>query len=357
MTSDTKMRKKILTGAALAGAAAFLGAVAFFPRRAWADLLLANFYFLGVSLFAAVFLAIQALTTAHWHESFRRIFSSMTSYIPVGAALTGVLLFGTRALYFWAGPQSGADVFVSRRSAYLNPAFFALRAAFYLAVWYFSARAVVKPRVPHRKGPAAAFLVLFALTFTLASIDWLMTLQPHWASTIFPWYVFGGAFINGLAVTALFLVLLRRRGEFAAVTENQRHDLGKYVFAFSFFWGYLWFSQYMLIWYTDLPEEIKFFAVQLTPAWKNLFWSNVLINFAAPCLLLLTAAAKKNEKVLLAAGAFLVLGHWLDLYLLIMPPVLGVQPQIGWPEIGIFVGVAALFLRRFEGSLSASTAP
>lgn len=331
---------------AAAGAAVFLLGLRLAPARAWAGLLVANFFLLGLSVFAGVFLSIQRLASATWHERFRPLVAAFAGYLPIGAAITAFLLLGARRLYPWAGPDAAHDAFAAARASVLNLPFFAARSAVYLTVWYLAMRPILRNDAAHKasKRPAALFLLLFAATFTLASMDWLMALVPHWSSTIYPWYLFGGVFVSGFAALSVLLVLLRRRGLFQDVTQSQLHDLGKCLFAFSFFWGYLWFSQYLLIWYTNIPEETAFYAAQLTGGWKLLFWANPIVNFVAPFLLLLTASAKQDERRLLAVGALVLAGRWLDYGLLVLPPVLGTAPSWAWLEAASLAGLGAVFL-------------
>jgi len=343
----------------IAAAAAVLYAVGakLSPERAGAGLLLANFYFVALALSAFVFIAIHNLASAGWPVLFRRVPEAMLSYLPAGAAITAALVLGARWVYPWAAP--GAAEELGAKAAYLNPAMFAARAAAIWLVWLLLARALVgASRAQDAKGGAesvsrakllsAVGLVALGPTFTVASVDWLMSMEPHWTSTLYPWYVFAGAFEGGLAALAVLLVVLRRRGFLAKLNEHHLHDLGKYLFAFSCFWAYEWFCQYLLIWYSNIPEETTHYILRSTPGWTPLFWLNPVVNFIVPFFLLLPAKRKKREGTLLLGAALLLAGRALDLYLLIMPAAIGPRPGLGLAEPAAFVLLGALFVLLFD---------
>jgi hypothetical protein len=194
----------------------------------------------------------------------------------------------------------------------------------------------------------AGFIVAFALTITLAAWDWLASLDPGWASTMFAVYVFAGAFVGGIAAIALATVLLMRRPPLRdAIGDAQLHDLGKLLFAFSIFWAYIWVCQYLLIWYGNIPEEVGHFVARTNGRWLPLFVANVLVNFVVPFLGLLSARAKMNPRRLAAIAGVVLAGRWLDLYLVIMPAVWG-EPRFGVVEPLLAAGYAALLVTLFR---------
>lgn len=352
---------------AVLGAAAFLAGLKLAPQRALAGLLLGNAYFLMLAVTALVFIAIQNLVEAGWPVLFRRVPEAMTAYLPAGAAAMLIVLLGAGSLYHWAHPAAAVhDPVLHAKAGYLNLPFWTARTALALLLWWAFARAIVgnsrlqdgdgdARRTRKNKRLSAAFMVAFAATFTLASIDWVMSLEPHWYSTIFPWYMFGGAFLHALAVIALLTVLLNRRGLFPEFNEHHRHDLGKFIFAFGVFWAYLWFSQFLLIWYANIPEETAYFALRSSRGWLALQALSLLANFLAPSALLLRVASKKDDRTLMAACASVCLGRGLDLYAMIMPSVAAAaRPQ--WVDLPIFLGVAAVFVLVFERAFRASAA-
>ncbi|MFI5360447.1 MAG: hypothetical protein ACHQ49_00640 [Elusimicrobiota bacterium] len=363
--------KRLLTGtqsSALAKTAAaalvlFVIGARLAPERAGAGLLLANFYFVSLALAALVFVAIQNLASAGWSVVFRRVPEAMTAYLPVGAAVTALIAVGARFIYPWAA--EGAAEAMGGKAAYLNVGMFALRAAIIWALWLFSARRLVAlSRNQDRTGgkgatrlaaaASAVFAVAFGLTFTVASVDWLMSLEAKWTSTLYPWFVFSGAFEGGLAALTVLVVLLRRRGLFSSLNEHHLHNLGEYVFAFSCFWAYLWFCQYLLIWYANIPDETTHFVLRLTPGWKWMFWLNPVLNFVVPFALLLPAKRKKRERTLLAGAGVVLVGRGVDLYMLIMPPIIGPRPSLTLAEPAAFVALGAIFLLAFDRAFAAA---
>ena len=328
------------------------------PGRTWPSVLLAATYFIGLSLAGLLFLAFHYLTTAGWSVCLKRVAEAVASTLPVGAVLILFSLVGIGVLYEW----SHADVLAAHpllqdKSGWLNVPFFIGRAVFYLAVWLLFCRAMIRTSrrqddtgglAANRKSTAlsAGFLVAFLVTFSLASFDWLMSLQPEWFSTIFAVYNFAGAFVNGLAVVTITAILLRRQGALAGI--------GKLILGFSTFWIYIWFSQYMLIWYGNLPEEVTYYTWRHGGAWAVLSAANLLANWAIPFLVLLPSPAKNDESRLLRVCALLLVGRWLDLYLMIQPVFEEHAPVLGIWEIAPVVAAAALFVIFLRRGLAAA---
>ncbi len=356
--------KKLLFVLAAAGAAAFFFGFKAEPGRALAGLLLGNVYFLMLAAGALVFIAIQNLSGAGWHTLFRRVPEAITSYIPAGAAIMLVVLAGARYIYPWAQAGAAHDELLLGKAGYLNLPGWAARTALALLAWWWFSRALsghsrgqdLDGDVGHTRKAgrlSAVYLVVFGVTFTLASIDWIMSLQPHWYSTIFPWYMFGGAFVQALAALTLLTVLLARRGLLPGFGDGHRHDLGKYLFAFSIFWTYLWFCQFLLIWYANIPEEISYFAARSSRGWLAVQFLGVAANFLAPCALLIQTSAKKDDRFLAAGCLSLCAGHWLDLYVMIMPSI---SPSAlpHWADLPVFLGLAAVFVLLFDHAFAAA---
>ncbi len=357
--------KTALAAAAGAGAVVFLLGLKADPHRAMADLLLANVYFIMLAAAAMAFVAIQNLAGAGWPVLFRRVPEAMSAYLPVGAVLMLAVLAGSGVLYHWAHPESLVhDELLHAKSGYLNLKGWTLRTAVALAAWWVFSRALVLHsrrqdldgdiEHTHRaKRLSAAFLVVFGITFTLASIDWVMSLEPHWYSTIFPWYMFGGAFVQAVAGIALLTVLLHGRGLFREFNDAHRHDLGKYLFAFGVFWAYLWFCQFLLIWYSNIPEEIAYYAARRSRGWLSVQALSLGANFLVPGILLLAASAKKNAGLLAVGCVSLCAGRWLDLYTMIMPSV-SASARPSWIDLPVFLGVAGLFILVFDRAFAAA---
>lgn len=328
------------------------------PRQTWGNVLLGSYYLVGLGLGGLVFIALQHVTGAGWAVAFRRLPEALADLIPVAAVGIVAVLVAYPALYPWTDPASDGHlpnaVF---RHLWLNRPFVVVRALGYLTVWIIFARAIVRASVRQDddgslghtdtcRRLSAAFLVVFGLTCWLSSVDWVMSLEPQWSSTIFGVYQFSGMFLSGLAAVSVLAVCLQRQGALRGiVTQDHLHDLGTLLFSFSSFWMYIWFSQYMLIWYVNNPEETAYFIHRLGGGWRTLFYLNVLVNWVVPFLVLMPRAAKRSPTVLLATALVLLGGRWLDLYLTILPP-LGQRPLAGFGilESGLAAGALGLFL-------------
>lgn len=353
---------------AVLGVGALLIGLKLAPQRTLAALLLGNTYFLMLAVTALVFIAIQNLVGAGWPVLFRRVPEAMTAYLPAGGLGLLVILLGSHSLYHWAHHTAGVhDAILEAKAGYLNLPFWSLRALVILVLWWVFARAIVLnsrlqdidgdvERTHRNKRLSAAFMLVFGVTFTLASIDWVMSLEPHWYSTMFPWYMFGGAFLHALAAVALTTVLLNRRGFFPKFNEHHRHDLGKYVFGFGVFWAYLWFCQFLLIWYANIPEETAYYALRSSPSWLTVQALSLAANFLVPSALLLRILSKKDDRVLLAACVSVCIGRGLDLYVMIMPSVAGASARPHWVDVPVFLGLAGVFVLLFERAFSSAPA-
>ena len=359
--------RTLLRSTAVVGAAVFLLALAVSPMRAWDALLLNGFYFTGLALASLVIVCIHYLSKAGWSTVLRRIPEAMAKGLPIGTIMMLALALGARHLYPWALPEAAGDPSLHGKAAFLNFPGFIARALLYFLVWNYLAGAIVaNSRKQDQNGDsaltdrnqrlAALYLIVFAGTFTLACIDWLMSLEPEWYSTLYAWYMFAGTFVNALAVVALVCLFVKKRGIVPEINLHHVQDLGRYVFAFCAFWAYLWFCQYLLIWYSNIPEETRHYVVRLRPGWGPLFWMNPIINFVIPFFLLLPAWRKRDSRSLTIAGGLLVVGHWLDLYLQAAPDVIPGPPAFGWIELLTFAAAAAAFLLLVDRQF-ASAAP
>jgi Ni/Fe-hydrogenase subunit HybB-like protein len=213
---------------------------------------------------------------------------------------------------------------------WLNRPFFFGRALLFFALWIGLGR-----RLVNQGRGAAPFILVFGVTFSLVNFDWIMSLEPVWSSTLMAIYGFSGMFLQGIALITLTAILLRRIGVLPSITKAQNHDLGKLLFAFSAFWGYIWLCQFLLVWYANLPEETGPLQRMMAMPWSPLFYLNVGLNFVLPFLLLLRRKAKEHEGILALASLLALAGHWLDVYLMVIPPVMGgVFPPVGLPELG-----------------------
>lgn len=291
-------------------------------------------FYLSLSLGALFLVALLHLTRAGWGVAVRRLAEVMGANFVVLAVLFAPVLMGIGVLYEWADPQAVEnDPLLSHKAPYLNVPFFVLRAIVFLGCWWFVGRCLLSrsaeqdasgdPSLTLRLERASApALVLLAVTVTFAAFDWIMALEARWYSTIFGVYYFSGALVGVLAVLPLAALGLQAAGRLRGViTAEHYHDLGKLLFAFVVFWGYIAFSQYMLIWYGNIPEETQWYRRRLSGGWENLALVLLAGHLILPFFGLLSRYAKRRTKVLAFWSAWLVAMHWLDLYWLIMPAV------------------------------------
>jgi hypothetical protein len=342
--------------------AAVIGAL-LLPQRIWPMILLVSFGLICVALSGAVFIAIQYVTGASWCVAFRRIPEAMTAALPAGACGLAAVLYFKPEMYPWMHELHEVTPALSFKHFWLSQSFFTIRALIYLVLWHVLIRRIVNNSRRQDESPdpaftrsnvrwSAAFLVVFGITFSLASFDWVMSLEPHWYSTIFAVYNFAGLFLSGLAVMALLAARYQQTSALGEVISAKHLlDLGRLMGAFSTFWAYIWFSQYMLIWYANIPEETSYYILRLKTHWAPLFVINAIMNWALPFLLLLLRATKQNPHSLAGVSVILLLGRVLDLYLMIKTPFAGEAPVFGLWEISLLAGAVAVFLLLFRRAL------
>jgi hypothetical protein len=336
------------------------------PRGAWPALLFNTYFYLGISVFAVFFVALQYVAEAGWSIVLKRVPEAIMGALPV---FSGIMLFIMIAsimhwnhIYHWLhegimDPTSEHyDRIIAGKEPYLNATFFVIRTIVYLLGWNYFAKklrslSLLEDKQSgsgiHFKGisTSAWFMVFFAVTSAMASWDWIMSIDAHWFSTIFGWYVFAEWSAIGFTTIFLFTLYLKRQGYLQDVNESHIHDLGKWIFAFSLVWTYMWFSQFMLIWYANIPEEVTYFTARLeVKNYKFLFWFSMLINFLFPIILLMSRDAKRNNSRLIFVSCVILLGHWLNSYLLVAPGTLGTHGHIGFTEIGMGLGFAGLLI-------------
>jgi hypothetical protein len=349
----------LLTGI---GIAVSVVGVIFVPQRMWPNLLLANYYLIGLGVAAGVFIALLYVSNAGWATSIRRIPEAMTSVLPAGTIVMLIIMLGIPVLYEWSHADTVQhDHLLSQKTSWLNIPFFIARTALYLILWIVFIFYVVRLSLrqdqdgnilhtKRSKTASAIFLVVFGLTFTLASMDWIMSLEPHWYSTIFGIYNFAGTFLNGLATITLLVLLLKRMGLLEhVVTSDHLHNLGKLIFAFSTFWMYIWFSQYLLIWYANIPEEVVYLVRRQKGSWLVFTIINVIFNWVIPFVALLPAWTKKNEGLLFRICIILMIGHWIDLFWMILPPFMHEAPVVNiWELAPIVSALSGFFYLTFR---------
>ena len=333
-------------------------------NKPWAALYVACIFIMLISLGALAFYAIQQVAQAGWSPVLFRVMQGITSYLPVGSILFFILLVLSgmhfNHLFVWMDsalldPKSPEfDKLIAGKSGYLNVPFWLIRAAIFLIGWnlyqYFSrknclAQDEANDNNYYKKNfkMSAVFLVFFIVTESIMSWDWIMSVDPHWFSTLFGWYVFASFFVSGITTIALVTLYLKSKGYLEYVNTSHIHDLAKFMFGISVFWTYLWFSQFMLIWYSNIPEEVGYFITRIEHF--NLpFFGMVVMNFVLPILILMNSDFKRLTWIVVMAGIIILLGHYVDFYNMIMPSTVGTQWFIGIPEIGALLFFVGLFI-------------
>jgi hypothetical protein len=340
--------------AAAAGLGALAAGIAVDQTRGLTALLAAGFLAVAAAMGPLAILALCQVANAGFHAAFKRVLEALACALPVGAAALLALLPFAGKVWKWARHGALADKLVAAKAAYLNLPLFALRMVLFLAVWMLFAFLLRRESraqdadgdVRHtKKGVvySALFILFGGYSIGLASVDWLMSTDPHWASTIYGFYTIAVILQTGAAVTILAVTALRRAGRLPEVNENHLHDLGKLLFAFSTLWAYLWFSQYLLIWYANLPEETSWFLLRTANGYAPYFYGNLVLNWVLPFLLLLPRPAKRNQAHLIRVAWLVMAGRLLDIWLQCGPSNLKHAPLVPWVEVGAAVGVLAVF--------------
>ena len=342
-------------------------------NRLFANLWLNNIWFTGISVIGMFFISLQYVAYAYWSVPIKRVLEALTGYLPVGAVLMIVLfLLGKSYLFHWTQPgimdvgSTTYDPIIAGKSGYLNLPFFLIRMVVYLAIWVIFSRWMRAQSINedleggtvryHKSIKIAAiFLVLFAVSNSMANWDWLMSIDSHWFSTMYSWYVFASWLVSGIAATILICVNLKQAGYLRILNANHLHDLGKFAFGFTIFWTYVWFAQFMLIWYANLPEEVTYFQERWFGHFAPLFYLSLLVNFVAPFLLLMTRDAKRQSIMLKIATVVILSGHYIDFYMMVMPGTVGNQAGFGLMEVGTLIMFLGLFLTMVTRMLTSAS--
>jgi hypothetical protein len=321
--------------------------------RIWANVLLNNQLFLGIALGAAFFIAVHRVALSGWHTILQSLPDAMSSFIPVAFILMLLIYFGMHNIYHWSY-YTDNDPVLDEKKAWLNVPFFFFRMVIYFTGWITltwlmrknSNSLIYSSDIKYynrRKIFAGLFLAFFGITVSFSSWDWIMSLDAHWDSTIFGWYVFIGMFVTSLTVIIILTWFLKHAGYLNYLRPDHVHDLGILLFAFSIFWSYLWFAQYLLIWYGHIPQETEYYIVRLK-SFKPFFFINLVFNFIIPFFGLIRVSSKRQLGWVALIAALVLIGHWIDYWLMIMPAAVGDNASIGPLEIFMTLFYAGMFV-------------
>ena len=335
--------------------------------RFWAALLQNSVYFLLITNAAMFFFCAVTLAMGGFVIAFRRVTEAISaSVIPIGIITFVILLclvFGGKdTLYVWLNKDTVAhDVVLNGKKGFLNPTFFITWSILSIGLWTLLgykmrslSRSIDDTPLSVEEGKkymfkntvwSALYIVWFALT--VASVTpwlWLMSIDAHWFSTMYSWYTFASTFVSGVALMTLFIIYLKNQGYLEYVNEEHLHDLGKFQFAFSIFWTYLWFAQFMLIWYANISEETIYFKTRFEGAYVGLFYLNLVINFLAPLLIFMKRSSKRNYATVTFMSVLLIFGHWLDFYQMVFAGPYPDHVPMNLFDFGVALGFVGLIM-------------
>ncbi len=342
--------------------------------RFWAVMLQNSLFWLMLVNVATFFIGITTLAMGGWQAAMRRVADAISSLVPIMGLLTLVVIlsivFGNRTdIYPWLDKNMVAhDEVLKGKSGFLNPIVYAIASVVCIGLWAYigkklrdlSLESDKMGTMDYETGKkwlnknlywSACFIVLYGLTIgSTMPWFWLMSIDAHWFSTMYSWYTFASTFVAGMALITLFVIYFKNRGQLEFVTQEHLQDLGKFMFAFSIFWTYLWFDQFMLIWYGNIPEETIYFKIRSQGPYRGLFFLNLVLNFLCPLLIFMKKATKRNYTIVTFMCVLIIFGHWVDFYQMVMPGTVKFHPHLSWFEFGIplgFVGIIMWGVGRF----------
>jgi hypothetical protein len=353
----------------LTGAGCFVYGLFTDHKTAWANYLLVNYYFLSLAMGGAFFYVIQKISQSGWSSAFLRVPEAMMSYVPFAAIFMLLLYFGVHDIYPWTEKGAVAlDPVMEHKSVFLNVPFFFARMIIYFILWivfiWILRRVSLKEdslQPDDKKGImqlfarselySKIFIFISIITFSFAAIDWTMSIDSHWYSTIFAFKNLVGAFLHGVSVLILIVFILHKRGYFPFLNKYHLHDFARYLFMLSIVFGYLWFCQFMIIWYGNIPEETSYYFVRWQNGWKVLFFLEIGLNWGVPFMVLLPIKTSRNMTSILIVIILLIIGQYIDLFIQVIPGTTGVL-KLGWMAAGMFIGYASLFALIVASTLS-----
>lgn len=361
--------KKITIGTALIGLVLFL--IAAFTdhsdygtlhhglsQRIWSNVLINGFFFFAISLAMLFFLGLQNVTEASWAVVFKRVFEAVISALPWMSLVVFIVLLAGQLhfhhLYHWQNydyslteGQAGYDHLLDHKGFFFKPAFFYSVFFLFILVFIYFTFYVRKKSLQedqeggttiHKKNIAmsAVFLVFFGYGSSVLAWQLIMSIDTHWFSTLFGWYVFAGMWLSGIVFSTLLIIHLKSKGHLEIAKRGHMHDMGKWMFALSFLWTYMFFAQFMLIWYANISEEVTYYIARIND-YTWIWWGMMLVNFAVPMLFLMDAEAKKNKGLLVVVGCIVFIFHWFDVYTMVTPGTMKQYGKFGFIEVGMFL--------------------
>jgi len=337
-------------------------------QRLWANLLVNGYFFFTISLSALFFIALQYVAEMAWGVTTQRVFQAIMSFMPIGALVLLIVFIASSLhmnhLYHWMGEgvmvegSEHYDAIIAAKSGYLNQPFFWGRTILYFAVWLYFANWFRKKSLEEDKlelnggvssiyGKAilkgVLFIAFFAYTSSSSAWDWIMAIDVHWFSTMFGWYCFSGMWVSMMIVAVVLVQYLKRNGYLKEVNSSHVHDLGKWLFAISCLWSYIWFSQFMLIWYSDIPEETTYYIERFNE-YRVLYLGTFFVNFLLPFFVLMSRDAKRNGIFIVPIALIVFIGHWVDVLIMVLPGTMHEEGQLGMVEIGMFLTFLGVFI-------------
>lgn len=337
-------------------------------KRLYTTLWMNNVFFAGLGIIGLFFITIQYAAQAGWSVGVKRVPLAMGTWIPISGILMLVLWFITKSdVFHWTHADlygERGDEIIKGKAPYFFwplaggtfPIFFIFRMVLFFGLWYWFYVVIRKNMLAEdldpstsywykNRGISAWFLVFFGASSSIAAWDWVMSIDTHWFSTMFGWYVFASWWVTGLATITLIVAFLKDAGYLKIVNSNHMHDLGKFIFAFSIFWTYIWFSQFLLIYYAHIPEEIVYFVERMQNSpYSWIFYLNIILNFVLPFLLLMTRDAKRQLSTLKLVCPIIIVGHWFDFFNMVTPGVMKHDGGVGLLEIGVALIFVSVFL-------------
>ncbi len=336
----------------------------------WGTLMYNSIFFTLICNASMFFICATTMAWGGWQMAFRRVPEAISKMVIILGSITWVVLFyiviidHNHEIFHWLGEDAKTDPILKGKLGFLNPTFFLIWTTLAIGLWIILGARMRKLSSDCDNGPmdaetgkkyiikntvtAAMFIVWFALTVgSTVPWLWLMSLDAHWYSTMYSWYTFASSFVSGMALIALWVIFLKNKGYLEYTNEEHLHDIGKFMFAFSIFWTYLWFSQYMLIWYGNIPEETVYFKHRVQGPYKGIFFLNLIINFVCPLLILMKRSSKRSYTLVTFMAVLIIFGHWIDFYQMVLGSLSKDEVTLSWMDFGVaalFVGLIIFFV-------------